>query len=332
MSSVTEVGRPSLQESSSETDRRTFAIRDYGVVIGFVALFTALSIASPPFLTISNLKNLAYQAAPVGIMACGGTMVIIARGFDLSVGAITALAGIFAAKLSQNVGLPIAVAMVLAASSGLAIGILNGVVISLGRVNAFIATLASQTILRGVGLAITAGTVISITDLSFSTLGLGQLGGIEYAVYVWVAFALVCGFVLWRTSLGRYIYAAGGNPEAARLAGIRVDLVRGATFAISGLSAGIAGVILASQVSSAQADANTGIEFTVITAIVLGGTSLFGGEGAIWRSVLGALFLQMIGNGLNLLNVQPVYQQIFQGGILLLAVSIDARTRRRHTG
>jgi ribose transport system permease protein len=264
-------------------------------------------------------------------MACGGTLVFIAGGFDLSVGAAAALAGILAAKLSQASGVPVAPSMLLAALAGLGIGIVNGLVVSLARVNAFIATLASATMLRGIGLAITSGTVISISDEGFSKLGLGQVAGIQYPTLAWAAFALVCGFVLWRTALGRYIYAAGGNAEAARLAGVRVGLVRALTFAVSGLSAGIAGVILASEVSSAQADANTGIEFDVITAIVLGGTSLLGGEGAIWRSVLGAFFLQMIGNGFNLLNVQPVYQQVFKGAILLLAVSLDAWTRRRRT-
>jgi ribose transport system permease protein len=310
---------------------RWSAIRDYGIVVAFVAVFLALSLASSAFLTVDNLKNLAYQAAPIGIMACGGTLVFIAGGFDLSVGAIAAIAGIIAAKLCEEAGMPVAPAMLIAVLAGLAAGIFNGLIVTLAKVNAFIATLASGTMLRGLGLAITAGTVISVTDAGFSTLGLGEFVGFQYAVWVWLGFALVCGFLLWRTALGRQIYAVGGNAEAARLAGLRVGLVRATTFAISGLSGGIAGILLASQVSSAQADSNTGIEFDVITAIVLGGTSLLGGAGAIWRSVLGAFFLVMIGNGFNLLNVEPVYQQVFKGAILLIAVSVDAWARRRRT-
>jgi ribose transport system permease protein len=154
------------------------------------------------------------------------------------------------------------------------------------------------------------------------------VAGLHYSTLVWLGFALLCGFLLSRTIFGRYVYAIGGNHEAARLAGIRVDLVRASTFALSGLAGGIAGVILASQVATGQADANLGIEFSAIAAIVLGGTSILGGEGAIWRTVLGALLLQLIANGFNLLDVQPVYQQIFQGGILLTAVAVDAWARR----
>jgi ribose transport system permease protein len=139
----------------------------------------------------------------------------------------------------------------------------------------------------------------------------------------------VCGFLLSRTTFGRYVYAVGGNPEAARLSGVRVNVIRTATFALSGLAAGIAGVILFSEVETAQWNANSGIEFDAITAIVLGGTSLFGGEGAIWRSVLGAFFLMMIGNGFNLLGTTPQWQYVIKGVILAAAVSLDAWARRR---
>ena len=171
--------------------------------------------------------------------------------------------------------------------------------------------------------------LISVSSNHFTELGLGSAWGIGYPVYVWFAFAGICGFLLSRTAFGRYVYASGGNAEAARLSGVRVNVVRAVTFAISGFAAGIAGVILVSEVQTAQWNANTGIEFDAITAIVLGGTSLLGGEGAIWRSVLGAFFLQMIGNGFNLLNVKPEYQNVFKGSILVLAVSLDAWARRR---
>jgi ribose transport system permease protein len=163
----------------------------------------------------------------------------------------------------------------------------------------------------------------------FTTLGLGGVNGIHYPVFVWLAVALVCGFLLWLTKWGRYVYAAGGNAEAARLAGVRVGVVRASTFAISGLCAGIAGVLLVSEVSTAQWDANRGIEFDVITAIVLGGVSLLGGEGAIWRAVLGAVFLQTIGNGFNLLGTSTQWQYVIKGVILAAAVSLDAWARRR---
>jgi len=308
--------------------QRIAVVRDYGVVIAFLGLFATLSIASGVFMSKANLTNLAFQAAPIGIMAIGGTLVFIAGGFDLSVGAVSAFAGIIAAKAFIGTGLGLGLALTLGALTGLGFGIGNGLLVTVGRVNAFIATLATAIIIRGVAIAITGGFLVSVPDERFTILGLGVTGGINHPIFVWLGFALLCGFLLSRTTFGRYVYAVGGNPEAARLSGVRLGLIRAATFALSGLSGGIAGVILASEVQTAQADANPGIEFDAITAIVLGGTSILGGEGAVWRSVLGAFFLQMIGNGFNLLNVQVVYQQVFKGVILATAVALDAWGRQ----
>jgi ribose transport system permease protein len=321
---VVAVARPSRRA-------RISVIRDYGIVVAFVALFVTLSVASDVFLTKDNLLNLAFQAAPVGIMACGGTLVFIAGGFDLSVGVISSFAGVIAAKAFAGTGLGLWPSLVLGVLVGLGFGAANGLLVTVGRINSFIATLGSSIVIRGIAIAVTGGFLVSLSDERFSTLGLGEAWGINYPIFVWLGFALFCGFLLWRTSFGRYVYAVGGNAEAARLSGVRVNVVRATTFAISGLSGGIAGVILASEVLTAQADANLGIEFDVITAIVLGGTSILGGEGAIWRAVLGAFFLQMIGNGFNLLNVQPVYQSVFKGSILLAAVALDAWVRRTRT-
>lgn len=308
------------------------AVRSYGIVIAFVALFATLSLTSDVFLTKDNLVNLAFQAAPIGIMACGGALVFIAGGFDLSVGAIAAFSGVIAAKVFVDAGVPVWPAFVLGALTGLCLGIGNGLLVTVARVNAFIATLASSIIVYGLAIAVTGGFLISIDSPSWEALGLGEIWGINYPIFVWLGFALFCGFLLSRTTFGRFVYAVGGNAEAARLSGVRVGVVRSATFAISGLAAGIAGIILASEVSTAQAEANNaGNTFDAITAVVLGGVSILGGEGAIWRAVLGAFFLQMISNGFNLLNVQPVYQNVFKGSILLAAVAIDAWGRRAQT-
>jgi ribose transport system permease protein len=304
-------------------------IRDYGVVVAFIGLFITLSASSPVFLTWQNMKNLAFQTAPVGIIAVGGTLVFIAGGFDLSVGAISGFSGIMAAKAFNSTGLGLWPSLILGAVVGLGFGLGNGLLITLGRVNAFIATLATSIIINGLGQVVTHGNLVSVASERFTTLGLGTLWGVNYPVFVWFGFAGICGFLLSRTAFGRYVYAAGGNAEAARLSGVRVNVVRATTFAISGLAAGIAGVILVSEVQTAQWNANTGIEFDAITAIVLGGTSLLGGEGAIWRSVLGAFFLQMIGNGFNLLGTTPELQYVIKGLILAAAVSLDAWARRR---
>jgi len=323
-----------LAEAAPRPRRRVdlSIVRSYGIVVAFVVLFITLSATSDVFLTRKNLLNLAFQSVPIGILACGGALVFIAGGFDLSVGAIASFAAIIAAKSFVGGGTPIWAAFLLGALAGLGWGIVNGVLVSVGRVNAFIATLATNFIVYGVSVAITGGFLVEVPSASWGRLGLGSTGGINYPIFVWLGFALFCGFLLSRTIFGRYTYAAGGNAEAARLSGVRVGVVRAATFAISGLSAGIAGVILASEVASAQPDMdNLNNTFSAITAVILGGISLLGGEGAIWRAVLGAFFLQMLGNGFNLLDINPVYQAIFKGVILLAAVSLDAWARRERT-
>jgi len=304
-------------------------VRDYGVVLAFVALFITLSVSSSVFFTWENMKNLAFQTSPIGIMAVGGTLVFIAGGFDLSVGAVSAFSGIIAAKTFVGTGAGLWGSLIVGALAGLGCGVANGLLVTLGRVNAFIATLATAIIINGIAQVITSGNLVSVEGDRFTTLGLGTAWGVQYPVFVWIGVAGVCGFLLWLTKFGRYVYAAGGNAEAARLAGVRVNVVRASTFAISGLCAGIAGVILVSEVSTAQWDANRGIEFDVITAIVLGGVSLLGGEGAVWRAVLGAFFLQTIGNGFNLLGTSTQWQYVIKGVILAAAVSLDAWARRR---
>ena len=302
-------------------------LRDYGVVFATAALFVALAISSDAFLTTTNLLNILDQNAAIGIIACGGTLVMIAGGFDLSVGAIFALAGVIAAQLALDIG-PIA-GLLAGVLVGLACGIANGVVTTAGRINPFMATLASAIMIRGLAVIAAGGSLIAVSDPSFSTLGTGEILGVKYTIYLWAIFALVCALVLTRTTFGRAVFASGGNAEAARLAGLRVGVIRGATFAISGLAAGIAGVIETSRVATGQADVGIGLELSAIAAIVIGGTSLMGGEGAIWRTIVGVLLLALIANGFNLLGVDPTYQQIFQGGVIMLAVAVDAWSRRR---
>jgi ribose transport system permease protein len=308
--------------------RNVAVLRDYGVVVAFIVLFVTLSISSNVFFTWANMKNLAFQTAPVGTIAAGGTLVFIAGGFDLSVGAVSGFAAIIAGKIFLSTGIGLWGSLILGALVGLGCGIGNGLLVTLGRVNAFMATLATSIIIYGIAQVVTSGNLVSVQTPHFSVLGLGNSWGINYPIFVWLGFVLVCGFLLSRTTFGRYAYAVGGNPEAARLSGVRVNVIKTATFAISGLAAGIAGVILFSEVSTAQWNANSGIEFDAITAIVLGGTSLFGGEGAIWRTVLGAFFLVMIGNGFDLLGTSPEWQYVIKGLILASAVSLDAWARR----
>lgn len=306
--------------------RGLVAGRDYGIVVVLIALFIALSIGSPQFLSTTNLLNILDQWAPLGLIACGGTLVIIAGGFDLSVGAIYAVGAAIAAKLALEVDAVIG----LIAGVGIATlaGLMNGVLASVGRINALIVTLATAMVFRGVALVITDGQLISVEDPTFQFLGNETLLGVTYTSWIFIGFALACGFVLSRQVFGRHIYACGGNPEAARLAGIRVNLVRTITFGVSGAAAGLGGVLAASQIGTAQAEMGTGIELQVIGAIVIGGTSILGGQGAIWRTVVGLFILALINNGFNLLNIDSQYQLIIQGAIILGAVGADIWARR----
>ena len=301
-------------------------VRDYGIVAAFLALFIGLSFSSNVFFTQTNLLNILDQNAPYGIIAVFQTVVIIGGGFDLSVGAMFALGGVAAAQTEPHIG--VALSLVVGSLFGLGLGIFNGLLITVGRMNAFIATLASSFMFYGLGDVMTNGFLVTVTKAQFSDLGNNDFAGVAYAIWLFLGVALAAWFLIDRTTLGRYIYAVGGNPEAARLSGVRVNVVRVTTFALCGLASGIAGVLVASQISQGQADTGTDLTLTTIAAVVIGGTSILGGEGAIWRSVLGILLLAMIGNGFNLLNINPIYQQIVEGAIIVLAVALDAWSRR----
>jgi ribose transport system permease protein len=316
--------RASLR-ARTDARHRLSALRDYGIVVSFLALFIILSLSSSVFLTEANLLNVLEQSAAVGIIACGGTLVIIAGGFDLSVGAVFAVAGIVAGKVANDGSVELGLLAGIAAGAVLGFG--NGLLVTVARVNPFIATLASTMMIRGLGLALTGGFLVTVLDPSFTTIGRGEFADVKYSIWIFAGFVACTWFLLTRTTFGRHVFAAGGNPEAARLSGIRVGQVRTLTYVISGLSAGLAGVIVSSRISQGQADAGEELPLTAIAAIALGGTSIFGGEGAIWRTVLGVLLLALIGNGFNLLGVDPIYQRVFEGAIIVTAVAIDAWSR-----
>jgi ribose transport system permease protein len=301
-------------------------LRDYGIVLGFAAIFLFLTFRSPVFFSVDNFQNLLYQSTSIGLIAAAGTLLLISGGFDLSVGATFALAGVVAARAAGDVPVPIALAA--GVLVGLGVGIVNGLLTTIGRINPLVATLASSIVISGFAFVLTKGMLVNVTDPSFKVVGLDKFAGLHYQSWIWIGFALACGGILTFTTFGRYIYAAGGNPEAARLSGIRVGLVRTSTYGLSGLSAGLAGVLITSQVATGQADAGATLPLGAVAAIVVVGTSIWGGEGAIWRTVLGVLLLGLIGNGFNLLQVDPTYQQILQGLIILSAVGFDAWTRR----
>jgi ribose transport system permease protein len=306
---------------------RHIDVRDYGIVLSFLVLFLGLALATDKFLTRQNLLNILDQSAPVGIITCAATLCIIAGVFDLSAGAVFAVAAVTACNIALVAGTTAGI--VAGILTGGLLGGLNAVLVHYIRINSFIATLASSIVFRGLAIIVTGGNIVTVTDERFAILGTATLLGAKYTVWVYGAVVAVTWILLARSVPGRYVYAVGGNAEAANLSGIRVDLIRGMTFIISGLCAGIAGVLAASRTSSAQPSMGLGLELSAIAAAVVGGTSIAGGEGAIWRGVLGVLILAMIGNGFNLLGINTTYQQVVQGLLILIAVGTDQLLRRR---
>ena len=299
-----------------------------GIVVPFLITLVALALISPPFLRPQNLANILDQQSGIIIVAAAGTLVLIAGGIDLSVGAVYGLAAAVSTQLVGSVGVPLAILTGL--GLGLLAGTANGVLVAKFRINALIATLAMTYVVTGIGAILTRGNLIVAFDHpEFQAFAGTRILGITSAAWLMIVIAIAMAILLARTTFGRYVYATGGNPEAARLAGVRTDTVRIATFALSGTAAALAGVLDGSRVLSAQASSGGSfLTFTVLAGIVVGGTSIMGGEGAVWRTVVGCLFIALIGNGFNLLGLDPFYQQVTLGVILLLAVGLDAWSRR----
>jgi ribose transport system permease protein len=301
-------------------------LRRGGILLPFLALFLTLSLVSAPFATKANLLQILDQQSATLIIAAAGTLVLVAGGIDLSVGAIYGFAGVTAANLglSHSAGFSLAVGI----GAGLLIGLANGIVATIFRINSLIATLAMSFIITGCSGILTGGNLLVLFNkTAFGELARTQFLTVKTSIWVMLGAVVVIGLLLAKTTVGRYMYAAGGNAEAARLAGVRVDRIRILTFAISGTAAGLAGVIDTSNVLTAQAGSYETLTFTVLAGIVVGGTSILGGEGAVWRSVVGVLFIALIGNGYLLLALDPLYQQITLGGLLLVAVGLDALAR-----
>jgi len=303
-------------------------VRRVGILLPFLILFAVLSLTSSSFATRVNLLNILDQQSATLIIAAAGTLVLVAGGIDLSVGATYSLAGVTSAHFALH-GNPV-VAILLGVGAGLLIGLANGLITTAFRINALITTLAMSFIVSGFASLITKGNLLVL----FNRPGFGKLARSEFltvrtSIWIMVVAVVAIGFVLSATTAGRYMYASGGNAEAARLAGVRVNAVRVLTFVVSGAAAGLAGVVDTSRVLSAQASSgDTALAFTVLAGIVVGGTSILGGEGAVWRTVVGVLFIALIGNGYILLGLDPLYEQITMGAILLAAVGLDALARR----
>jgi ribose transport system permease protein len=297
-------------------------LRRYGVLVIIALLMAFMTGVSDAFLTPRNLLNILNQSTPLALIATALTLVIIGGGFDLSTGAIFGVAAVSGAWLAVNVD-P-AIGLVAAPLIGLLLGVVNGAIITGFRVHSFLATLATSLVFRGVAVLLSGGFLIPVRMESFTWIGRGTIGMVKIAVIVLALFVAAMMFLLNRTTFGRRVYAVGGNEEAAILSGVRVNAVKIGTFALSGFAAGLASAIATSRISMGQPQAGAGLELEAIAAVILGGTSIYGGQGAVWRSVAGVLLLSLIGNAFNILNVNPFFKDLTTGLIIVVAVALSA--------
>jgi ribose transport system permease protein len=304
----------------------SFDVKKLGPLIGFLLLCIVLSVLSDNFLTVDNWLNILRQVSINALIAFGMTFVILTGGIDLSVGSVLALSSAITAGMMAN-GMEGWTAIIIGLLAGFLMGALNGAIITKGRVAPFIATLATMTIFRGATLVYTDGRPVTgfSDDILFQMMGRGYFLGIPVPVVFMMVIYIVLYFVLKKTTFGRHTYAIGGNEEASRLSGIRVDRLKVWIYSLTGGLAALAGMILTSRLNSAQPTAGTSYELDAIAAVVLGGTSLSGGRGWIFGTLVGALIIGVLNNGLNLLNVSSFYQQVIKGAVILLAVILDRR-------
>jgi len=301
--------------------------RQFGTLFGLLALCVILWILTPYFLTVSNLLNIAEQTAIIAIIAAGMTFVIITAGIDLSVGSVLAFSGVVMASLLQK-GVPTVVAVTIGIGVGFSCGVLNGLLISIGRLPPFIATLGMMSVSRGAALLFTEGRPISGFSNSFRYLATGKPLGIPMPVLVMLAVFFAAYFLLTKTKLGRYTYAIGGNEEATILSGINVRLYKTLIYGICGGLAGLAAILLTARLNSAQPIAGMMYELDAIAATVIGGTSLMGGEGNVFGTLIGALIIGVLRNGLTLLNISSFAQQIIIGLVIIVAVLLDMALKK----
>lgn len=297
-----------------------------GPLIGLILLIIIVSVMNPSFLSITNIFNVLRQVSISALIAFGMTFVILTGGIDLSVGSTLALTGAVAASLLAG-GVDPFISMGVALVLGLILGAINGVIITKGKVAPFIATLATMTVYRGLTLVYTDGKPISgLGDhLSFQMFGKGYFFGIPIPVITTIIAFVILYFILHKTTYGRRVYAVGGNEEAAKLSGINADRVKIGVYAISGFMAALSALILTSRLNSAQPTAGQAYELDAIAAVVLGGTSLNGGKGWIFGTLVGALIIGVLNNGMNLIGVSSFWQQVVKGIVILLAVLLDRK-------
>ncbi len=305
---------------------KTYFHENAGILAALVALCILLAIlpvTSKSFVTTRNFFNVLRQVSTNMFLACGMTMVIILGGIDLSVGSIIALAGCVEAGMVVHLNMPLPLAILIALAIGLGVGMFNGYVVSTTTIPAFIVTLATMNICRGLAYVYTGGSPVRVMTDAWKFIGAGYIGPFPTPVIIMIAILIITAIIMNKTKLGRHIYAVGGNAQAAEYSGINVRKVKFLVHSYSGLMAGLAGVVLASRMYSGQPTAGDGAEMDAIAATVVGGTSMAGGSGKIGGTIIGALIIGVLNNGLNLMNVNSFWQYVVKGVVILGAVYVD---------
>lgn len=298
-------------------------IGKYGLLLAFVGIGVALSILTPQFLTVQNLTIIVTQVSINALLAFGVTFVIITGGIDLSIGSMVAVTGVVAASLAHPDTYPVAVPLLAGLLAGLLFGAFNGFVITRSKVPPFIVTLGTMTIGRGLALILSKGRPVSNLSDSFNFIGGGKLLGVPTLIIILMLAFAGCSVILKKTVIGRYMYAVGGNEQAARASGIPLNTVKMVVYTLCGGLAALAGILLTARITTGQPNAGTGFELDAIAAAIIGGTSTSGGTGTMTGTLIGALLIGVISNGLDLLNVTSYYQQVVMGIIIIGAVVLD---------
>ena len=309
--------------------KRRFSVSQVFVYLILLFVIIFFSVLSDKFLKTKNILNICRQVSMIGICSAGMTMVLLTGGIDISIGSLIALSGVVGAKLMAEAGWPVYLAMLIGIVVSVFCGLVSGIMVAKFEVPALIATLAMQTIARGIAFILTAGIPVYGLPESVKTLGQGYFLGIPIPVYIMVLVFFIGWWMLEQTTFGRHVYALGGNEEVARLSGINVFKRKVQIYALSGLFAGISGVIMLSRINSGQPNTSEGFEMDVITAAVLGGVSVAGGQGKIINVIAGVFIMGMLSNGMTLLNLDEYWQWVVKGLVLLFAVAFDNLQRKR---
>ncbi|MDI3548566.1 MAG: ribose transport system permease protein [Halanaerobiales bacterium] len=302
-------------------------LRGLSSFIGLIVLCVLLAIISPVFLTVTNILNILVQVAVISVIAAGATFVILTGGIDLSVGSILGLCGVVSAGVLKATGSPV-LAILTGILLGALLGLINGTVISIGKVPAFVTTLGMMSVARGLAFIYTHGRPISGFPDSFRFIGSGYLGNIPFPVIEAIIIFVIAAYILKKTPFGRYVYAIGSNEIATRLSGIKTNKHKIMVYVISGLLSGFAAIMFIGRINSGHPLGGDGYELDAIAAVVIGGTSLSGGKGTVMGTLIGALIMGVIRNGLNLLNVDAFWQGVVLGVVIVAAVLIDQRSKK----